>query len=207
MTNVAPPNVFNEIHLKQRQPQKATERRPRFSCWSWNHRACWCCAWTWCESRWWTDYGRAHRQNHQHLLLPSSAPKATQKDSQSWNRCSACVGLCYQQSGLLQLGLRGSTQVINNAATTSTERLRQTNQATWSVRQHLVDNSWPSLAPSEVPDNIHAVSDDACSQQPSMSWIHCRAAHRDISCYFTLQTAIDFQQSLQSSSNSTKVWR
>ena len=74
---------------------------------------------------------------------------------------------------LLQLGLGGSIQGINNAAITSTERHRQTNQVAWSARPHLVDNSRPSLASSEVPNCIQAMSDDACNQQSSMSLIHC----------------------------------
>ena len=118
-----------------------------------------------------------------------------------------CVYLYHLPAGLLQLDLGGSTQGINNAAKTSTECRRQTNQVSLSARPHLVDNSRPSLAPSEVQDYIQAVSDDACSPEPSMAWIHRRAAHHDVFCYFTFQTAIGFQQSLRSSSDSTKVCR
>ena len=154
-------------------------------------------------------------------LWPGTSPKSPASAIiifGAWSKLdefSVLPGLC--QLSMLSTGwtiathpiatyLGGSTQGINNAATMSTEWCYQTNQIAWSTRPYLVDNSRPSLAPSEVSDYIQAVSDDACSQQPSMSWMHRWAAHRDVFCYFTLQTAIGFQQSLWSSSDSTKVW-
>ena len=91
----------------------------------------------------------------------------------------------------MQLRLGGSTQGINNATTTSSEHCRQTNQVAWSTRPHLVDNSRPSLAPRKYW-MTYKLSDNACSQQPSMFWIHRRPAHHDIFYYFMLQTVIGF---------------
>ena len=140
-------------------------------------------------------------------MLQSSAPEASQTDSRSRDRCSACVGFRYQPAGLLQLGLAGSAQGINNSALTSTERFARLIKLLCPINHISSTNRDFHWLPVKCRIILQTVSDDVCSHQPPMSGIHRRAAHRDVFCYFMIQTAIVFQQSLRSSSDSTKVGR
>ena len=123
--------------------------------------------------------------------LKSPAFEANLTDCLPWDCCSACVGLRYLPAGLLQLGFCWSIQGTNNAATTNTERRRQTNQVVWSISSTIRDLHW---LPVKYQMTYNRCLMMHGSQQSLMSWIHRRAAHHDVFCYFILQTAIGFQQ-------------